>query len=592
MTEVTKTCDRVQVGVRIFPARQGDKVVVRSDPDDNQCVLVDEEGGRGTTALKFDRVLTGSQEEVYDFIGRPMLREAFEGFNVCLFAYGQTGSGKTHSLFGDMMDKHNSGIAPRFAQEMIEEAQRRMEADSRVTIKFCLSMVEVYMEKVRDLLAPRVRGQEPESLEILEDNQRRVYVKGAGVHPVLSVERLMGLLQLGNANRQKGETRMNETSSRSHAIIQITISQQYDSLDMKDVESVALLVDLAGSERQSKTESSGLAFEEAKKINQSLLMLGRALNSFSDRKGNDGFISLRASKLTRLLSESFGGNSKTWMLATVSPTAYNLTETKSTLEYAQNATAIKNKAKVNKTAKKADVELNSFKDFASLLEGKLGNLTRTLKEKKSLLEKLIWERDTLRKCLSRPGVNTYTDEKLIKVLNKVESGNAALQQHIDMLSEEHTNLSGRSSGPAFFKGKCAVSGTSVMFGQRCSLLVTLLNGKGEPTDTKLQLQLFSCPPHHSLREDPLSLVGEDICICLRVVGAVGLPENCCQNAFCRVTLMFDPEERSFTTSAAKGAPNVVWDLVKLFQIPNITEEIIRCFCERPIFTFEVFSFAT
>ncbi|KAH8605557.1 Kinesin motor domain [Trypanosoma vivax] len=445
------------------------------DPDDNQCVLVDEEGGRGTTALKFDRVLTGSQEEVYDFIGRPMLREAFEGFNVCLFAYGQTGSGKTHSLFGDMMDKHNSGIAPRFAQEMIEEAQRRMEADSRVTIKFCLSMVEVYMEKVRDLLAPRVRGQEPESLEILEDNQRRVYVKGAGVHPVLSVERLMGLLQLGNANRQKGETRMNETSSRSHAIIQITISQQYDSLDMKDVESVALLVDLAGSERQSKTESSGLAFEEAKKINQSLLMLGRALNSFSDRKGNDGFISLRASKLTRLLSESFGGNSKTWMLATVSPTAYNLTETKSTLEYAQNATAIKNKAKVNKTAKKAEIE--EIKKYITFLQTRVDEGAANVAELDSQISATQQEIVGLQRELF-DGCDSSLDIKLSAALEARHKLMLSLRCLLAEIDDE------RSEVPPLvcFTGTCKTSLVNVPFGsfETTTMVVECFHADGPP----------------------------------------------------------------------------------------------------------------
>ncbi|KAH9598874.1 Kinesin motor domain [Trypanosoma melophagium] len=257
---------RVQVSVRICPPREGEKVILQGDPDDQQAVVIDHGESRAANVFKFDRVFTGPQDELYNEIGRPMLKEAFGGFNVCLFAYGQTGSGKTHSLFGDLSSKENCGIAPRFVQEMIEEAQRRVEADSGATIKFFVTMVEVYMEKVRDLLAPRVRGQEPESLEIHEDSQRRVYVKGAGVHPVLTLERMLELLKMGNANRQTGETKMNETSSRSHAIIQITISQKYESLEMRDVESVVLLVDLAGSERQSKTESTGVAFEEAKRL--------------------------------------------------------------------------------------------------------------------------------------------------------------------------------------------------------------------------------------------------------------------------------------------------------------------------------------
>ncbi|EKF32951.1 kinesin, putative, partial [Trypanosoma cruzi marinkellei] len=148
MGEASKTAGRIQVGVRMCPPRQGEKVIVHADADDQRAVLIDAEGGRGSTMFKFDRVFTGGQDEVYEAIGRPMLKEAFEGFNVCLFAYGQTGSGKTHSLFGDLNSKEGYGVAPRFAQDMIEEAQLRVESDSAATIKFFVTMIEVYMEKV------------------------------------------------------------------------------------------------------------------------------------------------------------------------------------------------------------------------------------------------------------------------------------------------------------------------------------------------------------------------------------------------------------------------------------------------------------
>ncbi|TPP52871.1 Kinesin motor domain family protein [Leishmania donovani] len=331
MSVVADPTSRVQVSVRVRPLGKGDqrsgKIVVRGAEGGD--VVVDDEQ-RTKRVYHFDHVFSGGQAEVFEAIGRPMLREAYKGFNVCLFAYGQTGSGKTYSLLGDMGCEERAG-------------------------------------KVRDLLAPRQRGQEPESLEIHEDPSRRVYVRGASVHQVLSAERMIELLQKGNANRQTAETRMNETSSRSHAIMQISLSQEFACVKKKDLECVVSLVDLAGSERQTKTESSGHQFEEAKKINHSLLMLGRALNSFSDRKGSDAFISLRESKLTRLLSESFGGNSKTWMLATVSPTAFNLTESISTLDYATNAMAITNKAKVNKSSK--DLEYSDLIRLRQYLDG-------------------------------------------------------------------------------------------------------------------------------------------------------------------------------------------------------------------------------
>ncbi|CBH10016.1 kinesin, putative [Trypanosoma brucei gambiense DAL972] len=588
MHDSVGTGTRVQVGVRIFPTRQGERSVVHGDPDDNHVVVIDGEGTKGGSALKFDRVFTGSQEEVYDFVGRPMLKEAFEGFNVCLFAYGQTGTGKTYSLFGDLDDKTRCGIAPRFAQAMIEEGQRRMEADNRATIRFSLTMVEVYMEKVRDLLAPRVRGQEPEALEIHEDNQRRVYVKGAGIHPVLSLDRLMELLSIGNANRQKGETKMNETSSRSHAIIQLTISQQHESLETKDVESVAMLVDLAGSERQSKAESTGLAFEEAKKINQSLLMLGRALNSFSDRKGSDGFISLRASKLTRLLSESFGGNSKTWMLATVSPSASNLTETISTLEYAQNASAITNKVRVNEAT--GSDELKRLRECAVHLEEKLGSLGSERLKKQEELSKLIWERDSLRRSLASSDTQSNTNMNLVRAVNSIRLGNIALRRRVEAATKGCiASLDGRLA-TQYFKGKSSISAKSIMLGGRRSFTLGLLNDYGFLTEAKLHIQLFPCDPHAYAREDPMILVGESLRFCLNVVGAVGIPESCCAHVFCRFSMLFDNEERYFATRASTDTQTPRWNFVKLFEVPNLTEEIIRSFCERPIFTFEVFAF--
>ncbi|ORC93450.1 kinesin [Trypanosoma theileri] len=580
---------RVQVSVRICPPRESEKVVLRSVPDDKKAVMVDHGGSKTVDVFKFDRVFTGPQDELYDEIGRPMLKEAFGGFNVCLFAYGQTGSGKTHSLFGDLNSKENCGIAPRFVQEMIEEAQRRVETDSGATIKFFVTMVEVYMEKVRDLLAPRVRGQEPESLEIHEDNQRRVYVKGAGVHPVLTLERMLELLKIGNANRQTGETKMNETSSRSHAVIQITISQKYESLEMRDVESVVLLVDLAGSERQSKTESTGIAFEEAKKINQSLLMLGRALNSFSDRKGGDAFISLRASKLTRILSESFGGNSKTWMLATVSPTAYNLTETISTLEYAQNAMAITNKAKVNDTKK--NVELKQLKELVALLEAKLETVALEKQEKQEELSKLTWERDTLRQTVATTETNNTTKSKMEDALNSIRLSNIALRRRVEAASDGLVSSLDNKSSYKFFKGKCGISLESVFLGRRSSFSIGLLTDSGVLTEATLHIQLFPCGSHTGLRSDPMHLVGENLRFCLHVVGATGIPKAFGAHSFCKYTLLCDREGRYFTTPTVANSSNPNWSFAKLFEFPKLTPEVIKFFFEKPSFTFEVFGFS-
>ncbi|KAH9598889.1 Kinesin motor domain [Trypanosoma melophagium] len=433
-------------------------------------------------------------------------------------------------------------------------------------------MVEVYMEKVRDLLAPRVRGQEPESLEIHEDSQRRVYVKGAGVHPVLTLERMLELLKMGNANRQTGETKMNETSSRSHAIIQITISQKYESLEMRDVESVVLLVDLAGSERQSKTESTGVAFEEAKRLI------------------SDAFISLRASKLTRLLSESFGGNSKTWMLATVSPAAYNLTESISTLEYAQNAMAITNKAKVNDTKK--NVELKRLKELVALLESKLETVALEKQEKQEDLSKLIFERDSLRQVVANAEANNITKSKMEDALNSIRLGNIALRRRVEAASDGLVFSLDNKCPYNFFKGKCGISLESVFLGRRSSFSIGLLTDSGVLTDARLHIQLFPCGSHSGVRSDPMLLVGENLRFCLHVVGVTGIPKAFSAHSFCKYTLLCDREGRYFTTPTVANSSNPNWGFAKLFEFPRLTPEVIKFFSERPSFTFEVFAFSS
>jgi hypothetical protein len=366
---------RMMVAVRVRPPNRSDpdeaKVVVAPDPLAPETLCVDD--GRRGRSFAFDHVFTGGQEEVFDTMGRPMIEEALKGFNVCLFAYGQTGSGKTHSIQGGA-GPDAEGLVPRFVRDMFRAAQARVDADADLTVKVAMSYVEVYMERVRDLLVPRVRGQEPENLELHEVNHR-VVAKGATVHSVLGPDRVVELMATGNANRQTAETRMNEVSSRSHSIVQFTISQLHEAVDRRDTECTVTLVDLAGSERQGKTESSGVQLEEAKKINQSLLVLGRALNSFSDGRGD--MVSLRDSKLTRLLSDCFGGNAKTWMLATVSPTAFNVTESLSTLEYATHAKNITNSVTVNAISRR--LEYNELIDRERKLRAAL-DATRAEKD--------------------------------------------------------------------------------------------------------------------------------------------------------------------------------------------------------------------
>lgn len=460
-SQLPPSAARTNVSVRIRPVLKIDKqggeeanTVVHSGP--NNSVQAEDPSRSIQRSFSFDHVFSGGdQESLFRTIGLPMLKEAYKGFNACLFAYGQTGSGKTYSLLGDIADPERRGIVPRFAQQMFDEAQQQVEENPDLTIKISLSMIEVYMEKIRDLLRPRHRGQEPESLELREDSNHRVYVKDVSVHPILSYERMLELVKQGNASRQTSETKMNETSSRSHAIVQITISQQFQSLEKKDLECTVSLVDLAGSERQTKTESSGVHFEEAKKINLSLLMLGRALNSFSDRKSGDAYISLRESKLTRLLSESFGGNSKTWMLATVSPTAYNLTETISTLEYATNAMAITNRAKVNKCSK--DIEYADMLKLREALDGRIEEEKKTIEEYDSKLEELRDEVTLLKESYLSTEEGMRAEEELQLLLSDRK---ALMEELVAALKANNGKQSLHKDRPApliAFSGTCKMS---------------------------------------------------------------------------------------------------------------------------------------
>ncbi|XQJ28800.1 kinesin, putative [Leishmania guyanensis] len=581
---------RVQVSLRIRPLGKGDrhgtKVVVRGV--EGGGVVVDDRRKTKRT-YQFDYVFSGGQAEVFEAIGRPMLEEAYKGFNVCLFAYGQTGSGKTYSLLGDVGSEEHAGVAPRFVRCLFDEAQRMVDEDAELTIKVSLSMIEVYMEKVRDLLVPRQRGQEPESLEIHEDPSRRVYVRGASVHQVLSAERMMELLRKGNASRQTAETRMNETSSRSHAIIQITVSQEFASVEKKDLECVVSLVDLAGSERQTKTESSGQQFDEARKINHSLLMLGRALNSFSERKGSDVFISLRESKLTRLLSESFGGNSKTWMLATVSPTAFNLTESISTMDYATNAMAITNKAKVNSLK---GLELKELKAAVARLEKQLENLAMVRGAKALDVAGLQEERDALRLAVLTARSQDAASVRLRSTLQHIQLGNIALRRRVEAAEKRMIWSLDNEASFLFYKGRCAISLRRVLRGEKRAYRLALLAENGQLTPSTLNVELFSLSKDVTARKDPMELVGQSIRFCLRVVGAEDLPPQFCRHSFCKLSLLFDQDNHYFTTSTAEDTTSPRWNLVKQFELPHLSPEVISHFSTHRLFTFEVFGFST
>ncbi|KAK7201335.1 Unc104-like kinesin [Novymonas esmeraldas] len=385
---------------------------------------------RGTRhhRFTFDHVypVDSTQEQVFEQIGRPVLQSSFRGYHTCIFTYGQTGSGKSYCMMGADGGRSiddDPGIIPRLCREVFVEVDRQRKAaeangTEEVDFSVYVSYLEIYRERVRSLLdevldaklvaggadgagsaSPRlpsapVRRPAAESadatLRVREHPTLGVYVEGLAEIPVTSEEQVLRLMVRGNQRRHTASTRMNDTSSRSHAIFTVQLLQKRTHVvppgeggdganpDGGGLASTVVtmttqlgakinLVDLAGSERAKATGAEGETLKEGAQINKSLTTLGIVINalaaqstaSASAAAGSPGARSMgtsrrhipyRDSTLTFLLKESLGGNSKTFMIATVSPSTDNYEESLSTLRYADRAKAIMMKAFVNETA--------------------------------------------------------------------------------------------------------------------------------------------------------------------------------------------------------------------------------------------------
>uniref|UniRef100_A0A8C4W2D4 Kinesin family member 13B n=1 Tax=Gopherus evgoodei TaxID=1825980 RepID=A0A8C4W2D4_9SAUR len=285
------------------------------------------------------------QDVVFKCLGENILQNAFEGYNACIFAYGQTGSGKSYTMMGTA---DRPGLIPRLCSSLFERAQK--EENEEQSFKVEVSYMEIYNEKVRDLLDPKGSRQ---SLKVREHNVFGPYVDGLSKLAVASYKDIESLMSEGNKSRTVAATNMNEESSRSHAVFKIILTHTlYDVQSGTSGEKVGKLslVDLAGSERATKTGAAGDRLKEGSNINKSLTTLGLVISALADQaagKNKNKFVPYRDSVLTWLLKDSLGGNSKTAMVATVSPAADNYDETLSTLRYADRAKNIVNHAVVN-----------------------------------------------------------------------------------------------------------------------------------------------------------------------------------------------------------------------------------------------------
>ncbi|XP_038165835.1 kinesin-like protein KIF13B [Arvicola amphibius] len=331
------------------------------------------------------------QDDVFKCLGENILQNAFDGYNACIFAYGQTGSGKSYTMMGTA---DQPGLIPRLCSGLFERTQK--EESEEQSFKVEVSYMEIYNEKVRDLLDPKGSRQ---TLKVREHSVLGPYVDGLSKLAVTSYKDIESLMSEGNKSRTVAATNMNEESSRSHAVFKITLTHTlYDVKSGTSGEKVGKLslVDLAGSERATKTGAAGDRLKEGSNINKSLTTLGLVISALADQgagKNKNKFVPYRDSVLTWLLKDSLGGNSKTAMVATVSPAADNYDETLSTLRYADRAKHIVNHAVVNE-----DPNARIIRDLREEVEKLREQLTKAeamkspeLKDRLEESEKLIQE---------------------------------------------------------------------------------------------------------------------------------------------------------------------------------------------------------
>ncbi|XP_073416580.1 interferon-induced very large GTPase 1-like [Dendrobates tinctorius] len=324
-----------------------------------------------------------SQEDVFTTLGEDILDNAFRGFNSCIFAYGQTGSGKTFSMMGT---DDQPGLVPRICSALFSR-----DVSHLTSFQVEATYLEIYNEKVQDLLRPT---SDFKALRVREHKSVGPYVEGLSHHAVRNAGDIKSLILEGNKCRKISNTKMNEQSSRSHAIFTITVTQTFQKKNtVKELLSKVSLVDLAGSERISITGATGEELKESSNINKSLSSLGLVINSLaelSEGKRKSSYVNYRDSVLTWLLKNNLGGNSKTVMLATISPASINYQETLSTLKYADNAKCIVNNPRVNE-----DLKARTIADLAKEVKGLREQLQQAKTKHKEDLQAKLNESETL-----------------------------------------------------------------------------------------------------------------------------------------------------------------------------------------------------
>uniref|UniRef100_H2MHR9 Kinesin-like protein n=1 Tax=Oryzias latipes TaxID=8090 RepID=H2MHR9_ORYLA len=410
-----------------------------------------------------DKERFAGQEVVFQCLGESLLHNAFQGYNACIFAYGQTGSGKSYTMMGS---GDQPGLIPRLCSALFERTKEEQREEESFTVE--VSYMEIYNEKVRDLLDPKGSRQ---TLRVREHKVLGPYVDGLSRLAVASYKDIESLMSEGNKSRTVAATNMNEESSRSHAVFNIILTHTLKDLKSGtsgEKVSRLSLVDLAGSERAAKTGAAGERLKEGSNINKSLTTLGLVISALAEQgttKNKTKFVPYRDSVLTWLLKDCLGGNSRTAMVATVSPAADNYDETLSTLRYADRAKNIVNHAVVNEDpnariirelreeVEKLRVQLTQaeslkapeLKERLEESEKLIQEMTVTWEEKLRKTEEIAQERqkqlESLGISLQSSGIKVGDDKSFLVNLN----ADPALNELLVYYLKEHTKVGSADS---------------------------------------------------------------------------------------------------------------------------------------------------
>ncbi|KAI4350005.1 hypothetical protein L6164_010538 [Bauhinia variegata] len=418
--------------------------------------------------FSFDRVFyeKSEQADVYEFLVVPIVRDAINAINGTIITYGQTGAGKTYSMEGPGIlecDEQKKGLLPRVVDELFDSLSR---LDEAVEYSVKLSMVEIYMEKVRDLF-----DLSKDNIQIKESKSLGIILPGATEITVLDPAEALQSLSRGIANRAVGETQMNMASSRSHCVYIFTIRQEF-SRDKRVKSGKLILLDLAGSEKVEKTGAEGRVLEEAKTINKSLSALGNVINALTcGLQGKANHIPYRDSKLTRILQDTLGGNARAALLCCCSPSASNASESLSTLRLGARAKHIKASPRVNCSEEKCSKDYSvsslpvdeSCARILNRLRGRLNIEDVKLLEELFILEGILFDPQSVEE------LESDNEDLTLQTISSLQEALVKLISTVEELKRENRILKAKVDAPTKSDAFCEVA-------QRSSVCPNTISG--------------------------------------------------------------------------------------------------------------------